>query len=127
MKITKLLLPLGFVLFAFSIVANAQTEDLSYSSGSQGEDGALSFLTPLNIQIQYAAVGGDTDRNEVVVFGGYDSSWNLSSATWVWTKENGWEEKFPENSPPARSYALMCYDSERKQIILYGGWFKMGN
>jgi hypothetical protein len=126
MKITKLLLPLGFVLFAFSIVAHAQTEDLSYSSGSQGEDGALSFLTPLNIQIQYAAVGGDTDRNEVVVFGGYDSSWNLSSATWVWTKEKGWEEKFPENSPPARQNALMCYDSDRKEIILYGGWSQNG-
>jgi len=113
-------------LFAVTMFSHAQTEDLDYNSGSQGEDGALSFSAPLNIQIQYAAVAGDTDRNQVVVFGGYDSSWNLSSATWVWTKEKGWEEKFPENSPPARSYALMCYDSERKQIILYGGWGQNG-
>ena len=126
MKIPKLLLPLGFVLFAFSIAANAQTEDLDYSSGSQGEDGALSFPSPLNINPHGVAIAGDTNRNEAVVFGGYDSAGNLSSATWVWTKENGWEEKFPENSPPARSYSLMCYDSDRKEIILYGGWSQNG-
>ena len=90
----------GYALFALSATALAQTEDLSYSSGSQGEDGALSFPTPLNSYVTYAGVAGDTTRNEVVVFGGYDSSWNISSATWVWTKEKGWEEKFPENSPP---------------------------
>ncbi|MCX6973025.1 MAG: kelch repeat-containing protein [Verrucomicrobia bacterium] len=126
MKIPKYLLVIGCALFAFSIAVHAQTEDLSYASGSQGEDGALSFATPLNIQIREAAVAGDTNRNEVVVFGGYDSSRNLSSATWVWTKEKGWEEKFPENSPPARSNALMCYDSDRKEIILYGGWSQNG-
>ena len=126
MKIPKFLLFVGCALFAFSIAVHAQTEDLSYSSGSQGEDGALSFLTPLNIQISNAAVAGDTNRNEVLVFGGYDSSWNLSSATWGWSKEKGWEEKFPENSPPARQNALMCYDSDRKEIILYGGWSQNG-
>jgi len=126
MKIPKLLLQLGFALFAFSVAAHAQTEDLDYSSGSQGEDGALSFPSPLNINSYGLAIAGDSTRNEVVVFGGYDSSWNLSSATWVWTKENGWEEKFPENSPPARSDALMCYDSNRKEIILYGGWSQNG-
>ena len=110
----------GYALFALSATALAQTEDLSYTSGSQGEDGALSFPTPLNIYGE-GAVAGDTTRNEVVVFGGYDSSWNLSNATWVWTKEKGWEEKFPENSPPARLRGLMCYDSERKEIVLYGG------
>lgn len=126
MKIPKLLIPIGFVLFAFSVAAHAQTEDLDYSSGSQGEDGALSFPSPLNINSYGLAIAGDSARNEVVVFGGYDSSGSLSSATWVWTEEKGWEEKFPENSPPARSYALMCYDSDRKEIILYGGWSQNG-
>ena len=126
MKISKLLIPLGFFLLAFSLATHAQTEDLDYSSGSQGEDGPFVFPAPLNIRIQDAALAGDTDRDEVVVFGGYDSSWNLSTATWVWTKENGWEEKFPTTSPPARSNALMCYDSDRKEIILYGGWSQNG-
>ena len=126
MKIAKFSLFLLCVLIAFSVTSQAQTEDLDYSSGSQGEDGPFVFPAPLNIRIQDAALAGDTDRNEVVVFGGYDSSGNLSSATWVWTKENGWEEKFPTATPPARSNALMCYDSDRKEIILYGGWSQNG-
>jgi hypothetical protein len=126
MKSLKLILPLWFVLFAFSVAAHAQTEDLDYSSGSQGEDGALSFPNPLNIESYGFAIAGDTTRNEVVVFGGYDSSGRPSSATWVWSKEKGWEEKAPENSPPARYNSLMCYDSDRKEIILYGGWGQNG-
>jgi hypothetical protein len=116
----------GYALFALSATALAQTEDLSYSSGSQGEDGALSFPTPLNSYGYYGAVAGDTTRNEVVAFGGYDSSRRVSSATWVWSQEKGWEEKFPVNSPPARERGLMCYDSERKEIVLYGGWGQNG-
>lgn len=126
MKSLKLILPLGLVLFAFSVAAHAQTEDLDYSSGSQGEDGALSFPSPLNVNSSGLAIAGDSARNEVVVFGGYDSSWNLSSATWVWSKEKGWEEKFPNTAPPARSNALICYDPDRKEIILYGGWSQNG-
>ena len=125
MKIHKSLPMLAvFCWVAFANVQNClgQTEDLPYSSGSQGEDGALEFPVPLDTGTGYASIAFDRDRDEVVVFGGFDSRWEMTNATWVWTKGDGWVQRFPLNSPPARWNSVMCFDAERGEIVLFGGW-----
>jgi hypothetical protein len=98
-----------------------ELEDLPYSSGSTGVDGALTIPEASTIGYFFAAAF-DADRNEVVVFGGYDASSNMSGNTWVWTPEGGWVQKFPANSPTRRYDSAMAYDAESGQIILYGGY-----
>lgn len=129
MKIHKSLPMLAvFCWFAFANVPNClgQTEDLPYSSGSQGEDGALEFPVPLDTWTGSASIAFDRARDEVVVFGGQDSRWNRTNATWVWTKGDGWVQRFPLNSPPARWNSVMCFDAERGEIVLFGGWGQNG-
>jgi len=115
-----------WVAFTTVPICLGQTENLPYSSGSQGEDGPLEFPLPLNIRMQEAPIAFDSARDEVVVFGGRDSQWNLTNNTWVWTKEDGWDQRFPENSPAARPNSVMCFDAERGEIVLFGGWGQNG-
>ncbi len=113
-------------MFATSFVSLGQTEDLDYSSGSQGEDGALVFPEPLSLLVEYSAIAYDAERDQVVVFGGYDRNWQLSGDMWVWSRVEGWTQIFPETAPPARECAVMCYDAARKEVVLFGGWGQNG-
>lgn len=70
-----------------------------------------------------ATVASDTDRKEVVVFGGLASGDNLAD-TWVWNGSN-WRDAtpaLPGLSPLARRSATMTYDQARDEVVLFGGW-----
>ena len=139
MKIPKFLFLTVCALFGFTLSANAQTEDLPYTSGSQGEDGPLSFASQIGVEIQAAGIAYDSKRDEVVVFGGQKNSWDVaqskyvlkaSNETWIWTAKGGWQVKNPgnaNNTPTARTMALMCYDQHREKTILFGGYNSAGN
>jgi len=112
---------------------------LPYNSGSQGEDGPLTFASQIGVEIQNAGIAYDSKRDEVVVFGGQKYSWDAaenqyvlkaSNETWIWTAKGGWQVKNPgnaNNTPTARTMALMCYDQHRKKTILVGGYDATGN
>lgn len=139
MKIQKYFLLIASAMFGLILTATAQAEDLPYDSGSQGEDGALSFASQIGVEIQGAAIAYDSKRDEVVVFGGQKYSWDAaengyvlkaSNETWIWTPKGGWQVKNPgnaNNTPTARTMALMCYDEHRKKTILVGGYDAAGN
>jgi hypothetical protein len=55
----------------------------------------------------------------VVLFGGYNSSGNLSD-TWIWDGTD-WTEETPATSPSARGDCAMKYDAARGQVVLFGG------
>jgi hypothetical protein len=134
MKIQKFLLIAAYCFAAFILSVQAQTEDLPYDSGSQGEDGDFKFSPQLAIGINDAAIAYDSKKDEVLVFGGLKYSldpsdnnykWKPSSDTWVWTKRGGWQLKNPAaaaNTPPARIKAQLCYDQHKKKAILVGGY-----
>ena len=72
---------------------------------------------------RYAAMAYDSVHQQTVLFGGTpDTNFiaPLTNDTWVWDGMN-WTQKFPATSPPARFGHDMAYDSERGQVVLFGG------
>jgi len=65
------------------------------------------------------ALAYDSNRNQVVLFGGGDANVDFPD-TWIW---NGsvWTEAFPAVHPPVRSGHAMAFDSGRGQVVLFGG------
>ena len=67
----------------------------------------------------------DEVNGEVLLFGGtasVDSCSSYLGDTWSYTTTNRtWTLLTPANSPSARSYSSMVYDSDERQIVLYGG------
>lgn len=57
----------------------------------------------------------DEARNRIVMFGGV----NLTD-TWEFDG-TAWTQRFPANSPSARTYHSMVYDRIRQRVLLHGG------
>lgn len=65
------------------------------------------------------AAAFDSDRAELVVFGGFSGP--TLGDTWIW---NGltWQQQFPAVSPPLRDLHAIAYDATRRDIVLFGGY-----
>lgn len=70
----------------------------------------------------------DSTRNVIVLFGGetvggggatQNETWELDLDVGIWT------QKFPQNSPPARTKFGMVYDSARGKVVLFGGFLEV--
>jgi hypothetical protein len=61
----------------------------------------------------------DSERQQVVMFGGSDSSY--LGDTWTWNGTN-WKRESPENSPSGRHLHGMAYDAMRKQVVMFAGY-----
>jgi hypothetical protein len=65
----------------------------------------------------------DGAANNVVLFGGQDSTGTYLNDTWTWDGTT-WTEQFPPVSPPARSTpdsTGMVYDAATQTVVLFGG------
>jgi hypothetical protein len=76
-----------------------------------------------------AAMTYDSHRQVVVLFGGFDGSTRLGD-TWEWNGSS-WAEACTsspcaDNRPPARESATLAYDSQRRRIVLVGGYSNTG-
>ncbi len=76
------------------------------------------------------AMAYDAAHGQVVLFGGSVPSSNGSndrvlSDTWTWDGSN-WTKRSPANSPPARAYHSITYDSLHQQVVLFGGTTRFG-
>ncbi len=62
--------------------------------------------------------------SQLVAFGGVDPEpagvCSPCGETWVWQNRQ-WSKRDPAHSPPARTGAVMAYDSTRDVIVLFGG------
>ncbi|MFN0110021.1 MAG: putative Ig domain-containing protein [Blastocatellia bacterium] len=68
------------------------------------------------------AMAYDEARNEVVLFGGYNSSFGGLNDTWVYScATHTWTQKFPANSPSIRHGHAMAYDPNKQLVVMYGG------
>lgn len=67
-----------------------------------------------------AAMVYDSDRGNIILFGGGDNNYVYLNDTWEWDGAN-WSEKIAASPPPGRSGHAMAYDSSRKKVILFGG------
>ena len=67
-----------------------------------------------------ASMAFDPATNQLILFGGYDSSGNVLNDTWNWNGTT-WTQLFPPTSPPAREEAVMAFDPGINQLILFGG------
>ncbi len=92
--------------------------DLPFSSGSTGADGPLTFR---EIPAGRTAAGMvyDPVRQEVVMFGGFNSGNGLND-TWTWRGTN-WIKRLPQTSPVDRWSHGMVWDDARKQVVVFGG------
>jgi hypothetical protein len=64
----------------------------------------------------------DTVRNEVVRFGGRNfdvGTGPYQNETWIF--DGAWQQRFPANSPPVRSYARSTFDPVNGEVVLFGG------
>jgi hypothetical protein len=74
-------------------------------------------------KLEYIAMAYDSDTGLVVLFGGYDSTFNVRGDTWIYNASNNtWSNAKPAASPLKRYGAAMTYDSDDKVMILYGGY-----
>ncbi len=71
---------------------------------------------------EYAAMAYDEADGQVILFGGWDGG-NPLNDTWTWdNSSNSWTQVNGLSiSPPARSRAVMAYDSASEGLILFGG------
>ncbi|MFH2005055.1 MAG: DUF4215 domain-containing protein [bacterium] len=67
----------------------------------------------------YHAMVYDSDRQRLVLFGGYNSSGYLND-TWEFDGAR-WIETTPAGSPSPRVRYAMAYDPQRQRVVLYGG------
>ena len=71
------------------------------------------------------AMAFDSQRGQVVVFGGegFNTSGELSlfNDTWIWDGSVWTEVTPPSSNPPAREQHDMVFDSQRGQIVMFGG------
>jgi hypothetical protein len=77
------------------------------------------------------ALAYDANREQVVLFGGFDEpdGERLLDATLVYGRtgfggnicDYTWTQRYPANSPSARTMAAMVYDPGRDKVVLYGG------
>src|SRR5258708_2455876 len=66
-------------------------------------------------------VAFDSDRQVLVLFGGYDKSGQVLSDTWEWSPTSGWTERHPSTVPPGRGMTTMVYDQIRHLTLMDGG------
>jgi M6 family metalloprotease-like protein len=72
-------------------------------------------------QLSNHAMAYDAAHNELVLFGGFDTTPGISAATWIWNGSD-WKQAHPKTSPPARAYHAMAYHAPTQRIVLFGGW-----
>ena len=64
----------------------------------------------------------DSDRKEIVVFGGFSYSGRVGD-TWVYNiASNKWTNETPDKSPSRRSDPGAAYDAKNKKVIIFGGY-----
>ncbi len=114
---------LCLALIVFTSGAFAQNQDLPFSSGSTGSDGALAIPAIAGARYQHA-LAYDSVRLRTVLFGGDNSSGN-SNDTWEYDGIN-WIQKLPAISPPVRYAHAMAFDSARGRVVLFGGYTNSG-
>jgi hypothetical protein len=68
----------------------------------------------------YAQCAYDEARQQLVLFGGADSTGAYLADTWVWDGTD-WTQESPSTKPPARYESAMVYDEIRQQVMMFGG------
>ena len=69
----------------------------------------------------FHALAYDTARDQVVMFGGVDSSeTTFFDETWLWNA-SGWQCAQPTNRPAPRTSLGLVYDAARGNVVLFGG------
>jgi cysteine-rich repeat protein len=67
------------------------------------------------------AMAYDTAHDQLVMFGGFDATNNVTlSDTWLWSG-NSWTRAAPHTVPPARQGHAMVYDAARHVMVMFGG------
>ena len=65
----------------------------------------------------------DGDRKVIVMYGGMASEYStVLTDTWEWNGIN-WRQIATSHDPGRRDNAVMAYDSKRKKVVLYGGYY----
>lgn len=67
-----------------------------------------------------AAIAYDSERRQVVMFGGVGYSVMELNDTWTWDGRR-WTEQHPATSPSWRPGAVMAFDAARGKAVLFGG------
>jgi uncharacterized protein (TIGR03437 family) len=103
--------------------ANANGPALNDTWLWNGSTWTLAQASQLSPPARYGhAMAYDAAHGQVVLFGGTNNANNSTNFgdTWIWDGTN-WKQMTPQNSPPARSYHEMVYDSVHNQVVLFGG------
>ena len=71
----------------------------------------------------YYATAYDARADRLILYGGENvNHGDYFADTWAYSfGTNRWTQMRPKESPPARDYSVMAYDSVRDRILLFGG------
>ncbi len=67
------------------------------------------------------AIAYDSERDQVVLFGGHNANGNKLNDMWIWDGDTAKWTLSQATTPPIRSGAGMVYDPVHKNIVLFGG------
>jgi Galactose oxidase, central domain len=70
------------------------------------------------------AIAYDSGHNQIVLFGGFDTTGRALSDTWLWDGSN-WTQQGFVTGPSPRGLHAMAYDSAHGQVVLFGGATQM--
>lgn len=118
--VEALLLAVALVFAIMPAASQLQAQDLPFDSTSDGSDGPLEY--PSNLTHLYGlSIAYDAARGETIAFGGYNNSVGYTNETYSfdgyeWTKLN------PTTKPDTRAYHQLVWDSEREEIVMFGGF-----
>ncbi len=75
----------------------------------------------------YGTIAYDQERQEAVLFGGYQFQ-NMTYLNDTWTFDGSdWIEQYPQIAPSPRGNSKMAYDPVHQQSYLFGGVFNIDN
>ena len=100
-----------------------ETRDLSDSWVWDGQ--TWSDVTPALPRLspparRSAAMAYDPDRDEAVLFGGWNPRIGVFGDTWTWDGST-WTLETPLQSPPPMRDAVMAFDAARGEVVMFGG------
>jgi len=115
-----LVLATGLLSIIAASVVRAQ-DDLPFESGSTGADGPL-IVPPHPTARENPAMGYDSARGTLVMFGGSRSS-TYYPETWISANPaSGWEKISTDTFVSARSATAMAWDKTHNGLLLFGGY-----
>jgi len=110
---------MGLLLANITDIGTAQINDNQHTAWNL-------YQSDSNLVRRGMAAAYDSQRQVVVMFGGFDNQDNVDNETWEFDGTS-WQQVIPVHSPSIRFWHSMTYDNQRHVVVLFGGRNEQGD